>query len=123
MKELHLLNAEVAERDKEITAADRDRLRDVRSALITFEEYGGNGIADEMPLGEVIGFFEAQLEESGKSDEDLILVPQTIVVLIKSLDEGFTKQTHLGTLVRELEKEEKEILEKYRGNTRDLDSD
>jgi hypothetical protein len=58
MKELHEVNASAREK----LAAMKSRLEEIDNTLNVFERYTGSGLAEDMPLGEVIGFLETRGE-------------------------------------------------------------
>ncbi len=94
-------------------AAGKKRLHGIRAALRALDRFLGDGLADEMPLGEAIGFLEVRLEDIeagndfGISRED---IEHAHDFLDSIVGEEYPGRMELGSLVTKLQEEEKEIL-------------
>lgn len=90
------------------------RLGDFANAQKVIEEFMGYGIAYDMPLGQVIGFLDAQEEKSVKNDGShgsLRSIGETKDLLISLLDEeNFSERSYLLDVLRYFESEMGKLL-------------
>lgn len=85
------------------------RLGDVRNAMRVLEFYGGNGLADGMPLGEAVGFLSAELEKQ-EPEMDARAIERARDFLVNLNPGEYSPGTELGALMKRFSKEEGELL-------------
>lgn len=86
-----------------------ERLDLLNHTLKRFDDHLGSGLAQEMPLGEVIGFLEAKGEQ------------RSAEAVIASLENGITAQTPLYQLIERFKIEQKEISKILHGENEEVD--
>ncbi|MDP2598681.1 MAG: hypothetical protein Q8P49_02535, partial [Candidatus Liptonbacteria bacterium] len=97
---------------KEGTSAIRDeiesnelRLAEVRNTMKVLEFFAGNGLADGMPLGEALGFLDAELKKKEpEMDEDEIQRARDFLLGI--IGKEYPAEMQLGALMEKLVEEE-----------------
>jgi hypothetical protein len=103
---------EAVRKEKEIEGGEK-RFGDIQAALRALDRFGGDGLADGMPLGDAVGFLEVKLEETfpgddlGISREELKRARDFLESII---GEEYPAQMELGSLEKKLKEEGKEIL-------------
>lgn len=105
MKELHGLNASVEGELKGTFA----RLKKINGALNIFNRYIGSGLAEEMPLTEVIGFLDDKKDELGASADS------AVEVVVEGIEDGLTGKSGLFELKAMLEEKRKDLRETIKG--------
>lgn len=101
---------------KEGIAAIRDeiesnelRLAEVRNAMKVLEFFIGNGLADGMPLGEALGFLDAELQKKEQEmDEDEVQRARDFIFELAGKD--YPAEMPIGSLMEKFAEEEKDIL-------------
>ena len=85
-------------------------LFDVRNAMKVLEYFGGNGLADSMPLGEALGFLDAELVKK-QPEMNKVEISRAREFLLQLIGEKYPEAMPVGALMEEFSKVEKKLLE------------